>query len=156
MCHVQESLLVEELWLFLLFFWCALGYSVAISEEEEETVSSIRNGAHNSVEYYSMILTTGEANDKETSENIRYVTVATSVSWLDLPYSCIIFRMTSIVSKRDGNSERTSTHEDKVNVQIYSKSMGRTTNDKKAKGQKQARDSKDKGASIDRTAYIKY
>ena len=64
--------------------------------------------------------------------------------------------MTSIVSKRDDNSERTSTHEDKKNVQINSKSTGQTTNDKKVKGQKQARDSKDKGASIDRTAYIKY
>ena len=60
--------------------------------------------------------------------------------------------MTSIVSKRDDYSERVSTHEDMENAQVNSKSMDRTTNNKKAKGQKQTRDSRDKDVSLDRTA----
>lgn len=58
--------------------------------------------------------------------------------------------MTSVSSKRDDHSERGSTHED--NSQLNSKSTGRTTNDKKVKGQKQTRHSRDKDVSIDRTA----
>lgn len=54
--------------------------------------------------------------------------------------------MTSIVSKRDD-------HEDKEKPQLNNKSKGRITNDKKAKGQKQARDLRDKeDVTIDRTA----